>query len=299
MRGHDRRRSPTAIYRVRGLRRLATASSNEPLTHRARRVTKRGDDAASSTSRAPRRPAAGPMNSVVATTYSAVYLAMRHIFPDVPINAGTFEPLHHHAARGHLPRRPLSAPGLGLRRRGVAAHRRGGVRWRWRRPSPTSVTAAPAGTSGNFALGGYDPAQGRRLRHVPDLRRRLRRQRRPRRAHQRLLDHRHLQDAAGRGDGAVLSRAVPPLRAARGLGRRRRATRRLRRALRGRAAARRGARLVRHGPRPLRPAGRRSAARDGAPNVVRVHRGGETLRPGASFQGPGHRHRSPATGSRS
>ena len=33
------------------------------------------------------------MNSVLATTLSSVYLAMRHIFPDVPISAGAFEPL--------------------------------------------------------------------------------------------------------------------------------------------------------------------------------------------------------------
>ena len=38
-------------------------------------------------------PCSGPMNSVVATTYSAVYLAVRHIFPDTPLNAGAFEPL--------------------------------------------------------------------------------------------------------------------------------------------------------------------------------------------------------------
>ena len=33
------------------------------------------------------------MNSVIATTKSAIYLAMKHVFPDVPINAGTFIPL--------------------------------------------------------------------------------------------------------------------------------------------------------------------------------------------------------------
>ena len=38
-------------------------------------------------------PCAGPMNSVLATTLSSVYLAMRHVFPDVPISAGAFEPL--------------------------------------------------------------------------------------------------------------------------------------------------------------------------------------------------------------
>src|SRR5690606_26949405 len=35
-------------------------------------------------------PCLGPMNSVLATTHSSVYLAMRHIFPDVPISAGAF-----------------------------------------------------------------------------------------------------------------------------------------------------------------------------------------------------------------
>lgn len=38
-------------------------------------------------------PCMGPMNSVRATTLSSVYLAMRHIFPDVPMSAGAFEPL--------------------------------------------------------------------------------------------------------------------------------------------------------------------------------------------------------------
>ena len=39
-------------------------------------------------------PCRGPMNSVIATTKSAVYLAIKHIFPEVPINAGTFVPLN-------------------------------------------------------------------------------------------------------------------------------------------------------------------------------------------------------------
>ncbi len=45
-------------------------------------------------------PCRGPMNSVVATTYSSVYLAVKHVFPDVPINAGTFEPLTIHRPEG-------------------------------------------------------------------------------------------------------------------------------------------------------------------------------------------------------
>ena len=38
-------------------------------------------------------PCIGPMNSVFATTLSSVYLAIRHIFPEVPINGGAFDPL--------------------------------------------------------------------------------------------------------------------------------------------------------------------------------------------------------------
>jgi N-methylhydantoinase B len=39
-------------------------------------------------------PCAGPMNSVRATALSAVFLAMRHIFPVVPMSAGAFVPMH-------------------------------------------------------------------------------------------------------------------------------------------------------------------------------------------------------------
>ena len=39
-------------------------------------------------------PCQGPMNSVIATTRSSIYLAIKHVFPEAAINAGTFEPLH-------------------------------------------------------------------------------------------------------------------------------------------------------------------------------------------------------------
>ena len=53
-------------------------------------------------------PCRGPMNSVLATTLSSVYLAMRHIFPEVPISAGAFEPLEVIRRRSTrpVPRRP-------------------------------------------------------------------------------------------------------------------------------------------------------------------------------------------------
>ncbi len=38
-------------------------------------------------------PCQGPMNSVVSAATSACYLGFRHIFPEVPVNAGCFKPL--------------------------------------------------------------------------------------------------------------------------------------------------------------------------------------------------------------
>ncbi len=101
-------------------------------------------------------PCAGPMNSVLATTRSSIYLAMRHIFPDVPISAGAFEPLHIKDPDGtflyaRYPR-PVSGCAAEVSQRIAEAVFAALV------PAiPDLVTAAPAGTSGNFALGGYDP----------------------------------------------------------------------------------------------------------------------------------------------
>jgi N-methylhydantoinase B/oxoprolinase/acetone carboxylase alpha subunit len=70
------------------------------------------------------------MNSVLATTLSSVYLAMRHIFPDVPISAGAFEPLTILKPEGTFLDAQISAPGLRLRGGSLSAHRRSGVsRW--------------------------------------------------------------------------------------------------------------------------------------------------------------------------
>jgi N-methylhydantoinase B len=105
-------------------------------------------------------PCAGPMNSVLATTLSSVYLAMRHIFPDVPINAGAFEPLIVQRPEGtfldaRYPR-PVSGCAAEVSQRIAEAVFAALVQ-----ALPDKVTAAPAGSSGNFALGGHDPARGR------------------------------------------------------------------------------------------------------------------------------------------
>ena len=100
------------------------------------------------------------MNSVLATTMSSVYLAIRHIFPEVPICAGAFEPLEiirpeNTFLDARYPR-PVSGCAAEVSQRIAEAVFAAIVQ-----PLPNRVTAAPAGTSGNFALGGFDADQGR------------------------------------------------------------------------------------------------------------------------------------------
>ena len=131
---------------------------NEPLTI-ALTIT-RQDDGLTFDFSGSSLPCMGPMNSVQATTYSSVYLAMRHIFPDVPISAGAFEPLTITGIEGtfldaHYPR-PVSGCAAEVSQRIAEAVFAAMVQ-----ALPDRVTAAPAGTSGNFGLGGHDPERGR------------------------------------------------------------------------------------------------------------------------------------------
>ena len=100
------------------------------------------------------------MNSVIATTLSSVYLAMKHVFPDVPINAGTFEPLKVIEPEGTFlyakyPR-PVSGCAAEVSQRIAEAVFSALVK-----AIPGELFAAPAGTSGNLALGGSDPKKNR------------------------------------------------------------------------------------------------------------------------------------------
>ncbi|MBY0396133.1 MAG: hydantoinase B/oxoprolinase family protein, partial [Thermoleophilia bacterium] len=131
---------------------------NEPLTI-ALAVT-RHDDRLTFDFAGSSPPCMGPMNSVMATTLSSVYLAMRHIFPEVPMSAGAFEPLTVTGTDGtfldaRYPR-PVSGCAAEVSQRIAEA-----VFSALAAALPDRVTAAPAGTSGNFALGGHDPARGR------------------------------------------------------------------------------------------------------------------------------------------
>jgi N-methylhydantoinase B len=130
---------------------------NEPLRI-ALTLTKAGDMLTFDFSKSS-PPCRGPMNSVIATTYSSVYLGVRHIFPDIPLNAGAFEPLRILRPEGtfldaRYPR-PVSGCAAEVSQRIAEA-----VFLAFAKAIPEKVTAAPAGTSGNFALGGHDPRTG-------------------------------------------------------------------------------------------------------------------------------------------
>ena len=132
---------------------------DEPLHIRVKVTKTEGDDllfdfAGSSP------PCRGPMNSVLATTRSSVYLAMKHIFPEVPINAGTFEPLKVTDPEGTFlyakyPR-PVSGCAAEVSQRIAEAVFDALVK-----AIPDQLFAAPAGSSGNLAVGGHDPKRDR------------------------------------------------------------------------------------------------------------------------------------------
>ena len=195
----------------------------------------------------------GPVNSVWATTLASVYCAIKHIFPDVPINAGCFRPIAVMPPHGTFLYAEYPRAGLGLRGGDGAADHGGGV-WRHGRGHAGTHVRAPAGTSGNFSLGGEDPAEGRRYvmyifsgggygGWVGG-----------RRPHQRLFVCRHFQDPAGGNPGAALPDPVRGVRAARGLRRRRTAPGRIRRELPRAPAQGRGEGVLHDGPRPHRSA---------------------------------------------
>ncbi|WP_075219340.1 hydantoinase B/oxoprolinase family protein [Acuticoccus yangtzensis] len=104
-------------------------------------------------------PCRGPMNSVWASTLSAVYVAIKHIFPDLPMNAGCFAPLTVTGTEGTFLKaeepRPVAGCASETSQRIVEA-----VCLTLAEAIPGKLFAAGAGSSGNLSLGGYDPATG-------------------------------------------------------------------------------------------------------------------------------------------
>jgi N-methylhydantoinase B len=132
---------------------------DEPL-HIRLSITKTADDDLVFDFAGSSPPCRGPMNSVIATTFSSVYLAVKHVFPDVPINAGTYEPLKIIEPDGTFlyakyPR-PVSGCAAEVSQRIAEA-----VFNALTEAIPLDLFAAPAGTSGNLAIGGTDPMRGR------------------------------------------------------------------------------------------------------------------------------------------
>ena len=105
-------------------------------------------------------PCRGPMNSVIATTRSSVYLAVKHVFPEVPINAGTFEPLRVLDPEGTFLYAKYPRPVSGCAAE-VSQRIAESVFSALVKAIPEELFAAPAGTSGNLALGGFDPKRNR------------------------------------------------------------------------------------------------------------------------------------------
>jgi N-methylhydantoinase B len=131
---------------------------DEPLRI-AMRIEKRGESLSFDMSGSS-PPCRGPMNSVIATTKSSIYLAIKHVFPDVPINAGMFEPLRVIEPEGTFlyasyPR-PVSGCAAEVSQRIAEAVFSALVK-----AIPDRLFAAPAGTSGNLSVGGYDPLKRR------------------------------------------------------------------------------------------------------------------------------------------
>lgn len=106
-------------------------------------------------------PCAGPMNSVIATTCSSVYIAMKHIFPDLPVNSGIFEPIHitdpeETFLYARYPR-PVSGCAAETSQRIIEA-----VFVALANAVPERIFAAPGGTTGNLAIGGIDKRKEQR-----------------------------------------------------------------------------------------------------------------------------------------
>lgn len=131
---------------------------NEPLEVRAE-VTVSGDQVTVDLSKSS-KPCAGPMNSVWASTVSSVYLGFKHVFPDVPINAGCFAPIEVKKPRGtflyaEYPR-PVAGCAAEVSQRVMEA-----VFLALAQAIPHKLFGAAAGTSGNLNLSGVDPESGR------------------------------------------------------------------------------------------------------------------------------------------
>jgi N-methylhydantoinase B len=105
-------------------------------------------------------PCKGPMNCPAALARASVYVGIKHIFADVPINSGCFVPLHVDTPSGTFLDASYPRPCAGAAAE-VAQRVMEAVFIAMGKAIPDRMFAAPAGTSGNFSVGGWDPEQQR------------------------------------------------------------------------------------------------------------------------------------------
>ncbi len=173
-------------------------------------------------------PCAGPINISTPTTIAACYVALKHVFTDVPANAGCLKPITFVVPDTTLLGRQGPEAHGGLYRDHPAPHRRGLRRARQGCPRAGDGRAF---RHDQRALHGRPPRQWQPLGHVQLLRRRSRRQsreRRPQPRQQSDLDGHH---AAGRDPRGSISRHVHAVGASPGFRRRGGPSRRPRRHL--------------------------------------------------------------------
>lgn len=103
-------------------------------------------------------PCRGPMNSVIATTASAVYVAIKHVYPDIPMNAGCFDPVEVVVPETTFLNvgypKPVSGCAAEVSQR-VVDVAFGAIA----QAMPGELHGAPFGSSINVAMGGFDPEQ--------------------------------------------------------------------------------------------------------------------------------------------
>lgn len=102
----------------------------------------------------------GPFNSPYSSTMSALMIGVKHVFDDVPINAGCFAPFTIIVPEGNMfnPRPPSPVSGTTTE----TAQRLVGVTMgALSKAIPDRVPASPFGTGTNIGMGGNSPTRGR------------------------------------------------------------------------------------------------------------------------------------------
>jgi N-methylhydantoinase B len=104
-------------------------------------------------------PCRGPLNSVLSTTMAGVFIAFKHVFPDVPINAGCFVPFSFNIPETTFlnaqPPRPVSGCAAEVCQRMIDV-----VLGALGKAIPERAYAGPMGTVTNLSVGGNDPHAG-------------------------------------------------------------------------------------------------------------------------------------------